>query len=114
VPSKTSGMPRPARVSAHLTGLLHVSIALLLAFSLSPAMAAEDAALYAAGEKLFKGNCASCHKPDKDMTGPALQGARARWEGQGDIYAWIKNSPAYLKTGNPYAQALFEKWNKSP
>src|SRR5690606_21847684 len=75
VPSKTSGMPRPARVSAHLTGLLHVSIALLLAFSLSPAMAAEDAALYAAGEKLFKGNCASCHKPDKDMTGPALQGA---------------------------------------
>jgi len=96
-----------------LTGLLHASIALLLAFSFSPVAAAEDMALYAAGEKLFKGNCASCHKPDKDMTGPALQGSRARWEGKGDIYAWIKNSQNYLKTGNAYAQGIFEKWNKS-
>lgn len=27
-----------------------------------------------AGEKLFKGECASCHKLDKDMSGPALTG----------------------------------------
>jgi mono/diheme cytochrome c family protein len=70
--------------------------------------------LYSAGEKVFKGNCASCHKPDKDMTGPALKGAKARWEGKGDIHAWIKNSQGYLKSsGNPYATELFAKWNKS-
>ena len=27
------------------------------------------------GEALFKANCASCHKPDKDFTGPALKGS---------------------------------------
>jgi cytochrome c551/c552 len=68
--------------------------------------------LYAQGEKLFRGNCASCHKPDKDMTGPAIAGSRARWEGKGDIYAWIKNSQAVVKSGNAYAVELFNKWNK--
>lgn len=72
-----------------------------------------DAALYATGEKVFKGNCASCHKPDKDMTGPALKDARARWEGKGDIYAWVRNSTDVIKSGNAYANELFTKWNKS-
>ena len=30
------------------------------------------------GEKLFKINCASCHKPHKKLTGPALKGALDR------------------------------------
>ena len=30
------------------------------------------------GEALFKANCASCHKPLEDYTGPMLQGARKR------------------------------------
>ncbi|WP_299833497.1 c-type cytochrome [uncultured Tenacibaculum sp.] len=29
-----------------------------------------------AGRKLFNANCASCHKLDKDMTGPALRGVK--------------------------------------
>ena len=69
--------------------------------------------MYSAGEKVFKGNCASCHKPDKDMTGPAMKGARARWEGKGDLHAWVKNSTAVINSGNSYAKELFEKWNKS-
>ncbi|MBL8001124.1 MAG: c-type cytochrome [Flavobacteriales bacterium] len=81
---------------------------------MTAAHAQKDEALYAQGEKLFKGNCAACHKPDKDMTGPALKGAKARWEGKGDIYAWVKNSSAYLATGNSYAKDLFAKWNNSP
>ena len=108
------GMPLVARISERSTRLLHATLALVL-FLFSAAAQAQpaDAALYATGEKLFKGNCASCHKPDKDLTGPALQGARARWEDKGDIYGWVKNSTAYLKTGNPYANELFAKWNKS-
>lgn len=65
------------------------------------------------GAYLFASHCSSCHKPEQDLTGPALKGARQRWEGQGDIYAWIKNSSVYLKTGNRYANELFRKWNKS-
>lgn len=68
---------------------------------------------YMNGAFLFATNCSSCHRPERDLTGPALKGARQRWEGRGDIYAWIKNSSSYLKTGNPYANELFRKWNKS-
>jgi hypothetical protein len=65
------------------------------------------------GAFLFASNCASCHKPSEDMTGPFLLGARRRWDGRGDIYAWVKNPSAYLRTGNSYATALFNKYNKS-
>ncbi|UKN00869.1 c-type cytochrome [Paracrocinitomix mangrovi] len=69
------------------------------------------------GGKLFKANCASCHFPDKDMTGPALQGARERWiesSTEENFYAWIKNSGAVIKSGDGYANQLFNKWNKTP
>ena len=51
------------------------------------------------GEKLFKQNCASCHNPVKNSTGPKLQGAKQKWidNGEGElIYEWVKN-PAALK-----------------
>ena len=44
---------------------------------------------------------------------PGLKGARERWDGKGDIYAWIRNSQEYLKTGNEYANKLFEGGTKS-
>lgn len=49
------------------------------------------------GKALFKANCASCHKIDKESTGPMLQGARQRWidVGEGDlIYAFIRDNQA--------------------
>lgn len=65
------------------------------------------------GEVLFDRWCASCHKPDRDLTGPALKGARAHWAGRGDIYAWTKNSQAYLKTGSAFAAEIYAKWNNT-
>lgn len=69
---------------------------------------------YLRGEKLFKTNCASCHKPDRNMTGPGLKGAKERWlKSGGDLHAWVKNSLGYLKS-NPndaYAHALFNAFN---
>lgn len=108
------GMPLLARISERSTGLLHASLAVvfLLLTTLVQAQPA-DKALYDQGAKLFKGNCASCHKPDKDMTGPALKGAKGRWEGKGDIYEWVKNSSAYIKSGNSYAKELFDTWKGS-
>ena len=46
------------------------------------------------GEKLFKANCASCHNPIKNATGPKLQGALEKWTAAGEedlIYEWVKN-----------------------
>lgn len=63
------------------------------------------------GESLFKANCASCHKPDKDFTGPALQGWKSRIPAGDWVYKWIANS-ADLRETEPYAKALFAKWNK--
>jgi cytochrome c2 len=51
------------------------------------------------GEALFDNNCASCHFADKDMTGPALKGARER----GTEYAyedWIYDKRVYGKRQN--------------
>ena len=65
------------------------------------------------GETLFKNNCASCHKVDKDFTGPALQGSLQRWGGDKKaMYAFIRN-PAKAVVENAYAKQLFEKWNKT-
>ena len=65
------------------------------------------------GEILFKNNCASCHKVDKDFTGPALNGALQRWGGDKKaMYAFIRN-PMKSVQENPYAKQLFEKWNKT-
>ncbi len=59
------------------------------------------------GEALFKANCASCHKIDKDFTGPALKGWKDRVPADGWIYKWIAN-PA--DQTDAYATALKAKW----
>ena len=109
-------MPLPSRISTTSTGLLHASFAFLLLFATTAAWGQADKALYATGEKVFKQNCASCHKPDVKMTGPAVKGSKERWaKSGGDIYAWIKNSQGYLKA-NPadqYAANLFKEFGGS-
>jgi cytochrome c551/c552 len=55
------------------------------------------------GKALFSANCASCHKMDKDLTGPALMGVTERWSSKDLLKTWIKNWPAAVATGDPYA-----------
>jgi mono/diheme cytochrome c family protein len=57
------------------------------------------------GEALFKANCASCHKPDKQYVGPALKGARDREPSKGWHYEWIRNAASMAMT-DPYAKKL--------
>lgn len=59
------------------------------------------------GAALFKANCASCHKIDKDFTGPALKGWKDRVPGDGWIYKWVHN-PA--DQNDAYAKTLKDKW----
>jgi len=63
------------------------------------------------GEQLFKANCASCHHPLKDGTGPALQGLdkRGPWVDKQKLYAWVHN-PAAMIDKDPYTKALKAKF----
>jgi mono/diheme cytochrome c family protein len=67
----------------------------------------------AEGKELFAANCGSCHaKSMKDkLTGPALAGTEERWAAfpRKDLYSWIRNSQALIKTGHPRAVAI---WNE--
>lgn len=66
------------------------------------------------GKELYQANCAKCHMVNRKMTGPALAGVRERWPDSTNLYAWIKNSQAFLATGDEYANNLYEEYNKSP
>ena len=62
------------------------------------------------GKALFNANCASCHKIDKDLTGPALQGVEDRWPSKDLLKVWIKNWSAAVATGDGYA-AKMKDWS---
>jgi len=64
------------------------------------------------GKALFQTNCASCHQVHKKLTGPALAGVEDRWPNKKNLYAWIRNSAAFLKTGDAYANNLYNEYNK--
>lgn len=66
------------------------------------------------GKTLFTNNCASCHNPVKDATGPALQGKSKEVPSREWIYNWVHNSSAVIASGDKYANDLFNKWNHVP
>ncbi len=86
---------------------IFLTLTVLMAVSFLNFASAQD------GKALFSANCASCHAVHKDLTGPALAGVEERWPNKANLYAWIKNNQAFLKTGDKYANELYIKWNKS-
>lgn len=67
----------------------------------------------AKGETIFKNNCAQCHAvTDEVVVGPGLKGATTRrdmpW-----LTKWVKNSSAVIASGDAYAVALYNKFNKA-
>ncbi len=80
---------------------IFASIFLVVLLSINVQSFAQD------GEALFKSNCASCHKIDKDFTGPALKGWKDRVPGGDWIYQWLHNPAAQ---NDAYATALKDKW----
>lgn len=70
------------------------------------------------GKALFNQNCAACHALNRKMTGPALENVESRLsEDEGLdrewLYAWIKNSPAVIKSGDAYANKLYAEYNQA-
>ena len=66
-----------------------------------------DAAAIAAGDALFKNNCAQCHAVNDKVVGPALAGISKR-RTIGWIIPWIHNSSKVIASGDAYAVALYE------
>ncbi|UKN00734.1 c-type cytochrome [Paracrocinitomix mangrovi] len=65
------------------------------------------------GKSLFKEHCAACHFVDRDMTGPALKGARQRWidnSTEKNFYQFIKSMDVVVMNGDEYANYLFKLW----
>ncbi|CAI8377914.1 MAG: Menaquinone reductase, multiheme cytochrome c subunit [Flavobacterium sp. SCGC AAA160-P02] len=98
----------------------HISVLLknftvLLFFSVSLSVFAQDAVdktRQKEGRKLYKNLCASCHKLDRKLIGPALGGVTERRENDW-LIAWIKNNAALRASGDRDAIAVFNEYNGS-
>lgn len=84
----------------------------LFSVSFLLAHAQDDKAKWEEGKSMFKSNCASCHNPKADGTGPALAGVTARWEASGEfkgktgtqwLHTWIHNWNDAVAAGDKYA-----------
>lgn len=70
------------------------------------------------GKQLFNQNCAACHALNRKMTGPALANVETRLAGEEGLdrewlYAWIKNSPGMIKSGDAYANKIYAEYNQA-
>ncbi|MDP4854800.1 MAG: cytochrome c, partial [Schleiferiaceae bacterium] len=65
-----------------------------------------------AGKKLFKANCASCHKLDKKLIGPALGDVTQRRTEEW-LLKWIRNNAEFRASGDADANALFAEYKGS-
>ena len=77
-----------------------------VATAYKPASAAEASAI-AAGDALFKSNCAQCHAVNEKVVGPALAGITKRrpisW-----LVPWVQNSAKMVASGDAYAVKIFD------
>lgn len=94
------------KTSKTITRLLTIITFFALLFSANYAFAGE-----AEGKAIYQSKCQRCHLVDKKIAGPALQNVRARWSDSTDLYSWIRNSQAFLGTGDAYANALYKEYN---
>ncbi len=95
--------------------ILSLGLIILLAFTASLSAQEGDPAK---GKSLFNANCAACHQLDKKMTGPALRNIEARLAdeqglGRDWITNWIHNSPGVIKSGDAYANKIYNEFNKT-
>lgn len=75
--------------------------------ALSPA----EAEVIAAGDALFKENCAQCHAIHDVVVGPALAGLEERrpmpW-----LFKWVRNSSKMVAAGDDYAVKIYNEYQQ--
>ncbi|MBN8703592.1 MAG: c-type cytochrome [Bacteroidetes bacterium] len=89
---------------------LTLCLLVLSIFSTTTAFAQPD------GAKLFKQNCATCHRlDDKKLTGPGLKGVADRVPKPADewLFKWVKNNDKLRASGDAYANKVFNDFGGS-
>ena len=71
-----------------------------------------EEAIVTAGEKLYKNNCTQCHAINEVVIGPALKNVHERRSVEW-LIPWIRNSQKVIQSGDEYAVALYEEYNKT-
>ena len=99
-------MSQHLRINSNWLGKIALVFTLLFSMA-QPASAQADAAL---GKKLFKTNCASCHKLEKPSIGPALGGITEMREEEW-LIKWIRNNAELRASGDAEAIQVYEDWN---
>ena len=65
------------------------------------------------GKGIFNANCAACHKLDKKLIGPPLEGVSEKRSREW-LQSWIRDNNAFRASGDQDAIAIFEEYNKMP
>jgi len=89
-----------------LTSVFLTSFTLILFFASSASSYSQeiDEARQKEGKKIFRSQCASCHKLDKKLVGPALGNVEERRENSW-LKSWIKNNAEFQKVNAEAAEA---------
>ena len=97
---------RSVALHSKLTRVLLKSFSVILFFAISLSSYSQDVdeARQKEGRKLFKSLCASCHKLDKKLVGPALAGVEDRRENDW-LKAWIKDNAEFQKVDSDAVEA---------
>lgn len=109
-------LPKRTMMNEKISGLLKFTILALLVLSCFISFSqdiSKDAAVIKAGEDLFNGNCKSCHRVKQKLVGPALAGVYDRAPSIDWIKNWVRNSSKVVASGDKYAVALYNEYNKS-
>lgn len=64
------------------------------------------------GESLFRTNCLPCHGIGKEKTGPSLASIPKK-KTRAWLHSFIRNSQDVILSGDPYANHLFEQYNRN-
>src|SRR4051812_45421800 len=65
------------------------------------------------GKAFFQSNCASCHNPLKDATGPALKNIDKTLPSKDWLHDWVHNSSKLIASGDKAANDIYNKFGKT-
>ncbi len=91
----------------------------LIVFAIPATVSAQDSEIpteperISEGQSLFNGNCKTCHKVHEKLVGPALQNVYERAPSIDWIVSFVQNSSKVIGSGDEYAVALYEEYNKT-
>jgi cytochrome c2 len=97
--------------STHKSFILSLVLVFFSLSVYSQEIPTEPAAI-TAGEQLFNTNCKTCHRVTSKLIGPPLAGVYDRAPSIDWIKSFVRNSSAVIASGDPYAVALYNEYNK--